>query len=35
VRLFDRAAFPLIHGFETRVCAPPLGQSLQVIAIAK
>lgn len=35
VRLFDRVAFPLVHGFETRVCAPPLGQSLQVIAIAK
>jgi SAM-dependent methyltransferase len=34
VRLFDRVAFPLIHGFETRVCAPPLGQSLQVVAVA-
>ena len=35
VRLFDRVAFPLIHGFETRICAPPIGQSLQVIAVAE
>lgn len=35
VRLFDRAVFPAIHGLESRICAPPIGQSLQVIAIAE
>lgn len=34
VRVFDRAVFPLVHGIETHICAPPIGQSLQVIAIA-
>ena len=33
VRLFDRAIFPLVFGWETRVLRPPFGQSL--IAIAK
>lgn len=33
VRLFDRAIFPLLHRFESRICAPPIGQSL--IAVAK
>lgn len=35
VRLFDRAVFPVIHGFENRICAPPIGQSLQVVAVAE
>jgi SAM-dependent methyltransferase len=35
VRLFDQVAFPLIHGFESHVCAPPIGQSLQVVAFAQ
>lgn len=35
VRLFDRAIFPLLHGFESRVCAPPFGQSLLAISIAR
>jgi SAM-dependent methyltransferase len=34
VRLFDRAIFPLVHGFESHICAPPFGQSLLAIAIA-
>ena len=34
VRLFDRAVFPIVHGLESNGCAPPIGQSLQVIAIA-
>jgi len=32
VRLFDRAIFPPVHGFETRVLHPPIGQSLMVTA---
>jgi|ERR1017187_1602356 SAM-dependent methyltransferase len=35
VRLFDRAIFPVIHGFESRICPPPIGQSLMVIAVAE
>lgn len=35
VRLFDRAVFPLVHGLETHICPPPIGQSLIVIAIAQ
>lgn len=35
VRLFDRAIFPVIHGFENRISAPPIGQSLQVVAVAE
>jgi SAM-dependent methyltransferase len=35
VRLFDRMVFPLVHGLERRICAPPIGQSLQVIAVAE
>ena len=34
VRLFDRVIFPLVHGFETRLIAPPIGQSLFAVAIA-
>jgi SAM-dependent methyltransferase len=33
VRMFDRKIFPPVHWFESRVCRPPLGQS--VIAIAQ
>ncbi|HZB89326.1 MAG TPA: class I SAM-dependent methyltransferase [Terracidiphilus sp.] len=32
VRLFDKVLFPAIHGFETHVLRPPIGQSLIVIA---
>lgn len=32
VRLFDRVIFPVVHGFETRVLHPPIGQSLMVTA---
>ncbi len=35
VRFFDRFIFPLVHGFESRVCPPFVGQSLLVIARAK
>lgn len=33
VRLFDQRIFPPVHWFESRVCRPPIGQS--VIAIAQ
>lgn len=32
VRLFDRAIFPWVHALETRVAAPPFGQSLLAVA---
>lgn len=35
VRVFDRIIFPPMHGFETKICAPPVGQSLLVMAAAK
>jgi SAM-dependent methyltransferase len=35
VRFFDRAIFPLVHGFESHVCPPPFGQSLMAVARAK
>lgn len=34
VRLFDRVIFPVVHALETRVMAPPFGQSLLAIARA-
>ncbi len=34
-RLFDRVIFPAFHGFESRICAPPIGQSLLAVALAK
>jgi SAM-dependent methyltransferase len=34
VRLFDRAIFPLVHGFESHICPPPIGQSLMAVAVA-
>ncbi len=34
VRAFDRAIFPLVHGIESRLCPPPIGQSLIVVAMA-
>lgn len=35
VRWFDRLVFPPVHGLETRVCPPPIGQSLLAVAVAK
>lgn len=35
VRFFDRLIFPPMHGLETHVCPPPIGQSLLVMARAK
>jgi SAM-dependent methyltransferase len=35
VRLFDRVAFPLIHGFEAHICSPPIGQSLMAVAFVE
>jgi SAM-dependent methyltransferase len=35
VRLFDRMIFPPVHGFESRICPPPIGQSLLAIARAR
>lgn len=32
VRCFDRLIFPWVHTLETRVCAPPFGQSLLAVA---
>lgn len=34
VRLFDRAIFPFVYGFESRICPPPFGQSLLAVARA-
>jgi len=34
VRLFDRAIFPVGFAFESRVCWPPIGQSLVAVAVA-
>ncbi|HMG84871.1 MAG TPA: methyltransferase domain-containing protein [Terracidiphilus sp.] len=35
VRWFDRAIFPVVHGFESRICPPPIGQSLIAVAVAE
>jgi SAM-dependent methyltransferase len=35
VRLFDRAIFPTVHALESRICPPPIGQSLMVVAEAR
>jgi SAM-dependent methyltransferase len=35
VRLFDRVIFPVVHGFESRICPPPIGQSLMAVAIGR
>jgi SAM-dependent methyltransferase len=35
VRLFDQAVFPAVHGFESRICRPPIGQSLMAVAVAR
>jgi SAM-dependent methyltransferase len=35
VRFFDLVLFPLVHALETKICAPPFGQSLLVVARAK
>lgn len=34
VRLFDRAIFPVVHGLESHICPPPIGQSLMAMAVA-
>jgi SAM-dependent methyltransferase len=34
VRLFDRYAFPAVHALETRLFAPPIGQSVLAVARA-
>ena len=34
VRLFDQRIFPLMHRFESKICRPPIGQSVIVIAQA-
>ncbi len=35
VRWFDRAIFPVVHGIESHICPPPIGQSLIAIAVAE
>jgi SAM-dependent methyltransferase len=35
VRLFDRFIFPVVHGIESRICPPFVGQSLLAIARAR
>lgn len=35
VRFFDRVIFPVVHGFESRICPPFIGQSLLVAAKAE
>lgn len=35
VRFFDRFIFPLVHGIESRICPPFVGQSLLAIARAR
>jgi SAM-dependent methyltransferase len=35
VRLFDRALFPAIHGFESHIVRPPIGQSLMAVAVVR
>jgi SAM-dependent methyltransferase len=35
VRFFDRFIFPVAHAFESRICAPPIGQSLLAVARAQ
>jgi SAM-dependent methyltransferase len=35
VRMFDQFIFPVVHGFESRICPPIVGQSLLAIARAK
>ena len=32
--LFDRVLFPIVHACESRICRPPLGQSLLAVARA-
>lgn len=34
VRFFDRVIFPFVHGFESRICPPFIGQSLLAAAQA-
>lgn len=32
VRFYDRVIFPLVHGFESKILRPPIGQSLLAVA---
>jgi hypothetical protein len=31
-RLFDRMIFSVVHGFDSRICPPPIGQTLMAVA---
>jgi SAM-dependent methyltransferase len=35
VRFFDRVIFPFVYSVESRICAPPFGQSLLAVARAR
>lgn len=35
VRLYDSLIFPVVHALEFHICAPPFGQNLLAIAIAR
>jgi SAM-dependent methyltransferase len=35
VRFFDRLVFPAVHAGESKLCAPPFGQSLMAVAVAR
>ncbi|HTV39232.1 MAG TPA: class I SAM-dependent methyltransferase [Candidatus Sulfotelmatobacter sp.] len=35
VRFFDSCIFPVVHGFESRICPPFIGQSLLAVARAR
>ena len=35
VRFFDRVIFPAVHAMETRICHPPIGQSLLAVGRAQ
>jgi SAM-dependent methyltransferase len=35
VRFFDQKIFPAVHWSETHICAPPIGQSLLAVAVAR
>jgi SAM-dependent methyltransferase len=32
VRAYDRTIFPIVHAIESRICRPPIGQSLVAVA---
>ena len=35
VRFYDRVIFPVVHALESRLCRPPIGQSLIAVARAQ